>query len=888
MDKPAIKKFASWARNELLSRVSQKALQFGIEPDRITTPTRILSSVEERQLKILIGQIEEKTYSQVIEEIAYTWFNRFCALRFMEVNGYLPSQTRVFTDGQGRFRPLILSDVIELELEGLNREKVYTFKQENKDEELYKYLILTLCGALEPTLPGMFHKIDDSAILLFPDNLLHEESIAGQFAAAIPESDWLDGVQIIGWLYQYYNSEPKNKVFADLKKNIKISKENIPAATQLFTPDWIVRYMVENSLGRLWLEGHPSENLKKNWRYFLDEAPQEPEVQIQLEPIRKEYAALRPEQIRCIDPCSGSGHILAYMFDVLVQIYETYGYTTRDAVASIVTNNLFGLDIDERAAQLSYFTVMMKARQYERGFFRRGIQPNVYAIAESNNLPEHTIEYFAWKDSALLVALQTIMSELHDAKEYGSILTISPQDWPAIHARMEQILADPNYPERENIQKYLFPLIHTAEILSQTYDIVCTNPPYMGGSGMDAKLSEFVKKNYPDSKSDMSTVCMERTLNFCKPNGYMTMINIPVWMFLSSYEKLRAKIITNNTIVSMVHPGRGIFGSDFGTTSFVIAKEHISGYKGHYRRLFEKQGEVETNEVREKQFFDGQGKSVVNQDDFLKIPSSPIAYWVPKNLINSFKNGISIEDISDFTGSQHKTANNDKYLRYWWEIKKDEIESRNWIFYIKGGEYRKWYGNIDLVVDWRKDAILFYKTNLTSNMLKEKYWYREGITYTSLTSSTNGFRYLPPIGVFDIKGPSIINVENLYYCLGYFNTCISNLILKLLNPTITLQVKDVKNNPIIISENSISLVESLVQENIALSRTDWDAFETSWDFQRHPLVPSHPETASQADTLRRRVSTEEDGKVHETSSDFKTLPLVPNHPGSDVDNTQKD
>lgn len=455
MDKNAIKKYAVWARRELISRVSQKALQYGIDEDNIvpgdatSVNGTVLSNEEIKQRKALIERINDKGYQQVMEEVAYTWFNRFSALRFMEVNGYLPSRVRVFTDEENNFKPQILAEAIHLELDGLDMEKIYEFKDNNNDDGLFKYLIITQCNALGLVMPRMFEKISDYTELLFPDNLLREGSVVQQMIEMIPEEDWKDAVQIIGWLYQFYNIEPKADVFA---KSGKISKEEIPAATQLFTPDWIVRYMVENSLGRIWVEGHPDakeqflptqedqsayiagnrDDEDTKWHYYLEEAEQEAGVQAQLAEIRKEYASITPEQIKCIDPCSGSGHILAYMFDVLMQIYENYGYTAREAVRSIIENNIYGLDIDERAAQLAYFSVMMKARKYDRRFLTRKDddgnadvpQPNVFAIVESNRIDTYTLDYFVNGNPELESAVNGIIAEMEDAKEYGSLLTV--------------------------------------------------------------------------------------------------------------------------------------------------------------------------------------------------------------------------------------------------------------------------------------------------------------------------------------------------------------------------------------------------------------------------------------------------------------------------------
>ena len=530
MDKNAIKKYAIWARRELITRVSQRAALYGITEKKCEDASadsingKVLTAIEKRERQALISQINAKGYAQVMEEVAYTWFNRFSALRFMEVNGYLPSHVRVFTDDENAFKPQILAEAINVEFEGIDMDKIYAMKERNDNDGLFKYLIIAQCNDLSSILPGMFQKIADYTELLFPDNLLREGSVIEQMIALIPEADWQDQVQIIGWLYQYYNAEKKDDVFAALKKNVKITKENIPAATQLFTPDWIVRYMVENSLGRLWLEGHPDDNLKSDWKYYLDEAEQDSQVQDKLASIRKEYAMLTPEQIKCIDPCSGSGHILAYMFDVLMQIYEAYGYTAREAVASIVENNIYGLDIDDRAAQLAYFSVMMKARQYDRRFFSRGILPRVYAIQESNDLDKFAVEYFCKDDNKLKKAMKTLIDEMHDAKEYGSILNISQVDFNALYTRVEEIQNEISI-YRDSVMKQLIPFIQCAEILARKYNISVTNPPYMGSrKSMNPKLKKYVEKNYPDSKSDLYTVFIEKCLEMTKTNGYTSLV----------------------------------------------------------------------------------------------------------------------------------------------------------------------------------------------------------------------------------------------------------------------------------------------------------------------------------------------------------------------------
>ena len=883
MDKNAIKKYAVWARKEMLSRVAQKAQQYGITETEMvdagadSVNGKVLSAEEMQQRRALIAQINEKGYQQVMEEVAYTWFNRFSALRFMEVNGYLPSHVRVFTDENNAFKPQILAEALHLELDKLDKDKVYALKETEQTEELYKYLLIVQCNALNSILPGMFQTIADYTELLLPDNLLREGSVIEQMISQIPEDNWQDAVQIIGWLYQYYNSEKKDDVFAALKKNVKITKENIPAATQLFTPDWIVRYMVENSLGRLWVEGHPDAKAQllptpeeqaaytagnrdpedTKWHYYLEEAQQEPQVQAQLSEISKQYADLTPEQIKVIDPCCGSGHILAYLFDVLMQIYENYGYTPRDAVTSILQNNLYGLDIDDRAAQLAYFAVMMKARRYDRRFFSHTTQPHVYAIEESNRIEKPDVEYFCNGKLELKDAMHTILTQLYDAKEYGSILTIPPQDWDALYARFDEV-ADESSFHRESIRKKLLPLVRVAQTLAQKYDVVVTNPPYMGSSGMGAKLAEYVKKNYPDTKSDMSTVCMEKALNMCKPCGYMSMINIPVWMFLSSYEKLRGILLSENTIINMVHPGRGIFGSDFGTTSFVIGKKHIVGYLGHYRRLFEKQGEVETIEIREHRFLEKKGIFFANQDSFAKIPGSPVAYWVSNHFMSLFEQK-TIRDIA-FAGIGMRTGDNERFLRFWQEVDRSKmfascstaeeaLEKRaKWIPYNKGGEFRRWYGNNEYVVNWEnngkeiKDNTRRVYPQLGDNLgwkiSNEQYYFHEGITWTVVSSKKTSFRRYYAGAIISNSGQSVIseNKKLLDYLTGLLNTNIIADILAIISPTIGFESGYINKIPVIYDKNREELICKLSNTCIALSRSDWDSFETSWDFTRHPFI----------------------------------------------------
>ena len=871
MDKNAIKKYAVWARKELISRVAQKAQQYGITETEMvdagadSVNGKVLSAEEMQQRRALIAQINEKGYQQVMEEVAYTWFNRFSALRFMEVNGYLPSHVRVFTDENNAFKPQILAEALHLELDKLDKDKVYALKEAEQTEELYKYLLIVQCNALNSILPGMFQTIADYTELLLPDNLLREGSVIEQMISQIPEDNWQDAVQIIGWLYQYYNSEKKDDVFAALKKNVKITKENIPAATQLFTPDWIVRYMVENSLGRLWVEGHPDAKAQllptpeeqaaytagnrdpedTKWHYYLEEAQQEPQVQAQLSEISKQHADLTPEQIKVIDPCCGSGHILAYLFDVLMQIYENYGYTPRDAVTSILQNNLYGLDIDDRAAQLAYFAVMMKARRYDRRFFSHTTQPHVYAIEESNHIEEPDVEYFCNGKLELKDAMQTILTQLYDAKEYGSILTITPQDWDALYARFDEV-ADESSFHRESIRKKLLPLVRVAQTLAQKYDVVVTNPPYMGSSGMGAKLAEYVKKNYPDSKSDLFAVFIEVCSRMAKQNGYQAMITQHAWMFLSSFEKLREKMMLTET-VSMAHLGARAFeeigGEVVQTTAFVRYTNHMDGYNGTYCRLIE----PTTQQGKEEMFLAGQNRYNANQDDFAKIPGNPVAYWVGNIVYEIYTRYPILSTVADVRHGL-STGKNEIFVRLWHEVNYGKIDfsltnrsqiqkSKGKYFpYNKGGEFRKWYGNAE--------CVLWYDIEGQKKMAsmsghrhdgRERY-FQEGISWSFVSSSNFGVRYTPTGFVFDVAGSTMFLPQHdiLMYVCGLLCSKLGQFFMGIQNPTMNFQVGNLRNVPLVVAKKE--KIDEIVSICIEKEKEDWDSFETSWDFTRHPFI----------------------------------------------------
>ena len=839
MNKNAIKNFAVSARIMLIQAVTQKAFEYEVtengknDPSQAAVNGQSLTPAEQSQRAQLIAQIRAKGFASTMEEAAYTWFNRFIALRFMEVNNYLPSHTRIFSDEDGNFKPEVLTDAVNLEIDGLDNALVLELLEQQKNEQLYQYIIITQCNALNEGLPEMFERIGGWTELLFPKNLLREDSVIAHMVKDIPEEDWNDQVQIIGWLYQYYNSEPKDRVFANLKKNIKISAADIPAATQLFTPDWIVRYMVENSLGRLWTEGHGKPE-NANWKYYLEEAEQENAVKSELEKLRAAYREIQPEQIKIIDPCMGSGHILVYAFDVLIDIYTACGWSERDAAKSILRNNLYGLDIDRRAYQLAYFAVMMKARQYNRRILTAENQPNLANFADVMHV-----------DTSLLSgSLRKFAEQFQFADTYGSLMTVTK---PAGLDEAVSAFLPTFGMQAEQLEM----MMRVAQILTQKYDVVCTNPPYMGGSGMNATLSTYVKKNFPDSKSDLFACFMEKCGQLIKRNGLYAMITQHAWMFLSSYEKLREKL-KMHSIVDMAHLGARAFdeigGEVVQTTAFVSCGRRVTDFKGTYVRLVDIVGEWE----KEAAYRSGNHRYTAKQENFSKIPGSPVAYWVSENFVRAFEN----KKIGDYALARNgmKTGDNGIYVRLWWEsIDVDvcfhaenhiaAIESnKKWYPYNKGGEYRKWYGNNEYIVNWENAGEKVIGKAKEEGRHVQDYpielKFKPLVTWSLITSSIPSFRYKESC-INDIAGMSCWDINNndmLMYILGICNTKIAMIMLNMIAPTINFQTGDISRIPVIKNDNEKSMIDNLVQENIALSKADWDSFETSWDFEGHPLV----------------------------------------------------
>lgn len=877
MNKTAIKNFAVWARNKLIADITYKAGLIGVSEKGIAQllpqSSKDLqffdigtkdyaqvagSDIEQRNALVRAIQEKERTsdyktaFKAVVEEVAYTWFNRLIAIRFMEVNEYLPSRIRVLSsENPAKNEPDFVTTPFDTDMEFtmIEQDKIMQLKDENKLDELFRMLFIKQCNKLHEILPELFEETNNYTELLLSISFTDNDGIVYHLVHDIPEDDFnveKEGqVEIIGWMYQYYNIEPKDETFALLKKNVKITKERIPAATQLFTPDWIVRYMVENSLGRLWVEGHPSDSLKENWKYYLEEAEQEASVQTQLEQIRAEYRKLNPEDIKVIDPCMGSGHILVYCFDVLMQIYESQGYTQRDAAQSILENNLFGLDIDKRAAQLAYFAVMMKARQYDRRIFNREIKPHVYAIEESNGINRGQLKYFGADLSTIErnkanLQITGLLDTMVDAKEYGSILNVESYDWELLQ-RFAESIDDAGQMSLDTIgidqtQELMRDLIEIAHVMAQKYEIVVANPPYMGASGMSARLSQYVKDNYPDSKSDLFAVFIERCGQMTATNCYQAMITQHAWMFLSSFEKLRTKLLMTDT-VNMVHLGARAFeeigGEVVQTTSFVLRKSHMD-YEGTYYRLIE----PTTQQGKEAMFLAGVNRYTAQQSNFSKIPGAPVAYWVSNNFINMF-NMHSIADLADVQEGL-KTGDNERFIRFWYEVNFNKTSmcacaNPKWFYHTKGGGFRRWYGNQLDVLNYYNDGQEL-KDFKGSSLTGRTNYFRPCISYSRITSDKTGFRYTEEGSIPNMAGLSLYPKKEMYLFLGWLNTKIVSEILDITNPTINYPPGTIAKLPINLNVSSKEQIVVLAKENVSISRNDWDAYETSWDFLAHPLV----------------------------------------------------
>lgn len=868
MNKSAIKNYAVWARNELIDRVSQKAYEYGVTEkvtpkiDSESVNGKLLTNTEKKQLNDLISQVNKHGFDHVMEEVAYTWFNRFIALRFMEVNNYLPQKVNVFTDGNNNFKPQILSEAIHLEIDGVDKKKVFDFIEQNNQEELYKYLLLSVCNDMNKYLPDMFTTITDYKTLLIPDHLLNEGSVLDRLIKDIPEEDWLNeeiedssdnGTTIIGWMYQYYISERHNQVVNMNKGNIK--KEDIPAATELWTTDWVVRYMVDNSLGRYWIERNPNSPLKSKLRYLA--TSKNGSI-----PVINE--TIKPEAISFLDPCMGSGHILAYAFDVFMEIYRECGYSDRDAVASILEHNLFGIDIDNRAYQLAYFSVMMKARAYNRRIMNMGIDPHLTAIVETNGV--NSLSYFGMRQTNESRDMEKYLLKTYkDALELGSLIEVDDIDYDSYKIYLDEInnsseLNSDFYGWQEAIYPLAKSLVKQSDILKRKYTITTTNPPYM--SKMEGKLKQYVLDNYKDVCSDLFAVFIKRNFKLTQKDGYMGFMTPFVWMFIKSYESLREYIINNKDITTLVQMEYSAYEeATVPICSFVLSNRKTDNL-GYYYRLTDFKGgmEVQKQKVLEANIDKQCGYFYEAHDDtYKKIPGSPIAFWISENVSSAFSVGIPLIKIAR-TRQGLATTNNSLFLRLWFEIDiskacykaKNTLEAissqKKWFPVIKGGEYRKWYGNNNYLINYENggkticnyiDSAPGVKVKSSGRVINREFYFTQGISWGTITSGNISMRYQPNGYVYEHAG-GMIPLEKWNpkgkYILGLMNSNSAMKFLNFLSPTLRFTEGPVGQFPVVLNESNYDTLSIIVDDNICISNTDWDSYETSWDFAVNPLI----------------------------------------------------
>lgn len=886
MDKTAIKNFAVWARVKLMEDIRTRLGLLGITEDGISDPMPA-STNEVKYFDIgadhpvsikgkAIHQREQlaeevrkagkesnyqSAYRNFIESSAYDWFNRLIAIRYMEVNEYAPLDVRLLSSVEpGKQDPDLVSTPFDgsLEYSESETQQILVWKEQHDNNKLFRFLLFKMCNQLHEVLPGIFEARDDASELLMRQSFIDKDGIIHHLVNDIPEEDWKDQVQIIGWIYQYYNSELKAEVFA---KKEKVTKDELPAVTQLFTPDWIVRYMVENSLGRLWIEHlrglNPDVDEKETaekfgWKYYLPEAKQEPEVEQQLAKIREKYAALKPEDLSCLDPCMGSGHILVYMFDVLEQIYTSVGYSEREAAKAILENNIYGLDIDDRAYQLAYFAVMMKARQYNRRILTSGIKAHVYPIQESNGITKNQLQEMGEdlspeeKTKALSQA-EKLVELFHDAKEYGSILNIPEMDWDLLRrfATPEEKMGQASLNWNQEASERLIQLIDQGEVMVKKYWVTCTNPPYLALSSTDKKLYSYLSKYYPDEKNDLFSVFIKQCNSLLKSNGIQSLITQHSWMFLSRSKKLREKIINQATILSLVHLGTRAFDAIGGevvqTVAFCIRNRKQNCYSGTYIKLVDYTGESNKKEA----YFDKKNYCSVSSTIFHDVPDSMIVFWQPKQFIENFRSRLLGNVINTRVGLD--TGNNDKYIRTWEEVSYERIEfsantekdlkgRKKWVPHTKGGQYRKWYGNFDFVIAF--DSLNYHNLLNSGNHLPSRqYYFLEGITWSRISTTNFAVRYSPKGMVFNSASPTAFaEHKDLLYSLGLMNSKIAKAYVLALSPTMNFQVGDIDKVPYIVSANQENSVLEMVSNLVNLSKEDWDSSETSWNFTTHPLI----------------------------------------------------
>ena len=884
MNTSHIKKYAPQARNDFIAAMRKQAAKYGITADSILPAEQkgdlLLIGDQVFPLSVmkprdkLIKRIQTSSFEQTIDYIAYSWFNRLCAIRYMECKGLLDHGRRVLSSADGSAGlPQILEECLDIDLPGLNASRVAELKLDgNKDEELYRELLLAQCHALNQVMPLLFEQVSDESELLLPDNLTKTDSLIRDLVSSIPEEDWSD-VQIIGWLYQFYISEKKDQVIGKVVKS-----EDIPAATQLFTPNWIVKYLVQNSVGRLWMMAQPESTLASSWEYYIQPAEQSDEVNAQLKKlidvrISEDGDTLNPESITVLDPACGSGHILVEAYDCLKAIYLERGYRSRDIPRLILEKNLYGIDIDTRAAQLASFALLMKAREDDRRLFSNPPKLNIIALQDSQDLDADQI----WQDlnlnqawqkgshvdlfgndqndlsspenDARYTLIQELVEKFKEATTFGSLISMdsSEQDFADLLNTIENLVADGDTLQKAAAKK-LLPLVIQARLLAKKYDAVIANPPYMGGKGMNTALKDFAKKKFPDSKSDLFAMFIERGFAWCKDSGFNSMVTMQSWMFLSSYEAMREKLLQDRTIQTMAHLGARAFpeisGEVVQATAFVMQGKHLNGFKPVFFRLVDTEQNQKENELKAGlNRFDS-----TIQDDFKKIPGSPVAYWVSHKVRAIFENSPSLGEVADARQGL-ATADNNRFLRFWQEVdiqkvgfgmeNREQAQSthKKWFPYNKGGEFRKWYGNQEYVVNWENDGLeirenVDEKGKQRSRPQNIEYFFRPSISWSFISSSSFGVRVYPQGFLFDVGGSSLFpKDEHNINAAMFLCSHIAPFLMKMMNPTLNFQVGNVEQLPYIeIKDNNIG------NECIRLAKTDWDSYETSWDFTVNPII----------------------------------------------------
>jgi len=876
MNTSRIKSYAPQARREFVQSVTSKANILGlsernIHPAEVKGDVAIINGrpypkkIEDLRQRI-IQRINREGFQNVMESVAYTWFNRFMALRYMELHDYLDHGYRVLSNTSGSDTPEMLERAGDIDLPGLNKEKAIELRLAgNKDNELYQMLIVAQCNALHRAMPFLFERIDDETELLMPENLLHSNSPVRKMVSEIDEEDWKE-VEIVGWIYQFYISEKKDEL---MKAKKPYKPEEIPAVTQLFTPNWIVKYLVENSLGRTWIATYPDSQIKQKMEYYIDPAEQEPEVQKQLEEITPKE--LNPEQITVLDPACGSGHILVEAYNIFKEIYLERGYRTRDIPRIILEKNLYGLEIDDRATQLAGFALLMKARADDRRILTEPPNLTILSIQGSENInAENIADALLGKESRTLLETnnQEVQTE-HQTKDVGkqdivdlielfklgqtvgSLITVPEEiqkKLPKIEELVNTIIQSGDMYSRA-VARTLDIYIKQSKLLSKNYDCVIANPPYMGSKLYNQSLKEYASQSYKMVRYDLYGMFIKRNIEATKINGHVGMITIPNWMFLSYFERLRSIIIHGCYISGLIHNGRGVFGSDFGSCSFILNKYPLKKAKGVFKRLFDKSSSVLSNQELVQRFFNV-SSYFVSSVDIMKIPSAPISYWVTPKVRSIFKNLQKINDIAE-PRQGLATADNDRFLRRWHEVSIGKVgfgfgsnsqakkSLMKWFPYNKGGIFRKWYGNwLNDGEDIRKDKLEKLSLGLcllsNSKPKNTSYYFRESVSWSKVTIGDFSVRYYPQGFIFDVAGCSIFashKIINQLSCL--LNSKIVSSLVSVLSGSVNYEVGNIKSIPVC----DLSVIpEHMIFDFIQKSKIDWNSFETSWDFKRFPWI----------------------------------------------------